>query len=80
MMALRLNGKREVPRRTAFIKVNHEDFVWLDAQEDDRVLPGLPTCVTGSQSIVRARAGKYVALLPVKLRRPLRPSCAYSLT
>lgn len=29
------------PRRTAFIKGNHEDFVWLDAQPKAEVLPGL---------------------------------------
>jgi predicted phosphohydrolase len=33
--------KRAVPRRTIFIKGNHEDFVWLDAQTDPQVLPGL---------------------------------------
>jgi len=30
-----------VPRKTLFIKGNHEDFVWLDAQHDPEVLPGL---------------------------------------
>jgi uncharacterized protein len=30
-----------VPRRTVFIKGNHEDFVWLDAQKNPEVLPGL---------------------------------------
>jgi predicted phosphohydrolase len=29
------------PRRTLFIKGNHEDFVWLDAQPDPEVLPKL---------------------------------------
>ena len=33
--------RRPVPRRTVFIKGNHEDFVWLDAQSDPQVLPGL---------------------------------------
>jgi predicted phosphohydrolase len=30
-----------VPRRTVFIKGNHEDFTWLDAQNNSEVLPGL---------------------------------------
>ena len=33
--------RRSVPRKTVFIKGNHEDFVWLDAQGDPEVLPGL---------------------------------------
>jgi predicted phosphodiesterase len=45
-----LNEKREVPRPTVFIKGNHEDFVWLDAQEDDQVLPGL-TYLRNGQSV-----------------------------
>ncbi len=32
---------RAAPRRTVFIKGNHEDFVWLDAQPNNEVLPGL---------------------------------------
>jgi hypothetical protein len=32
---------RPVPRRTVFIKGNHEDFAWLDAQNNPEVLPGL---------------------------------------
>ena len=32
---------RAVPRRTVFIKGNHEDFVWLDAQTDPQILPGM---------------------------------------
>jgi predicted phosphodiesterase len=35
-----LKENRGVPRPTAFIKGNHEDFTWLDAQ-DMEVLPGL---------------------------------------
>jgi len=34
------NG-RTAPRRTVFIKGNHEDFLWLDAQHSAEVLPGL---------------------------------------
>ena len=33
--------KKAAPRRTVFIKGNHEDFVWLDAQPTREVLPGL---------------------------------------
>ncbi len=33
--------RRSVPRRTVFIKGNHEDFVWLDDQQEAEVLPGL---------------------------------------
>src|SRR5688572_15037529 len=29
------------PRRTVFIKGNHEDFIWLDQQRSDEVLPNL---------------------------------------
>jgi hypothetical protein len=30
-----------VPRKTIFIKGNHEDFVWLDSQDREEILPGL---------------------------------------
>jgi hypothetical protein len=33
--------RRAMPRNTIFIKGNHEDFAWLDAQRDPQVLPGL---------------------------------------
>ena len=33
--------RRRAPRRTLFIKGNHEDFVWLDKQPNHEVLPGL---------------------------------------
>jgi len=36
-----LASGRPVPRRTVFIKGNHEDFAWLDAQNSSEVLPGL---------------------------------------
>jgi Icc-related predicted phosphoesterase len=36
-----LEGKRVAPRRTVFIKGNHEDFQWLDAQPAAEVLPNL---------------------------------------
>src|SRR5690606_25542484 len=33
--------RRAAPKPTVFIKGNHEDFVWLDAQPSSEVLPGL---------------------------------------
>lgn len=36
-----LAERRPVPRPTVFIKGNHEDFEWLDAQTSGQVLPGL---------------------------------------
>ena len=33
--------RRAAPRPTVFIKGNHEDFVWLDAQHSSEVLPSL---------------------------------------
>ncbi len=36
-----LGERRAVPRRTLFIKGNHEDFGWLEGQQDVEVLPGL---------------------------------------
>lgn len=36
-----LAERRATPRKTLFIKGNHEDFVWLDAQHRAEVLPGL---------------------------------------
>ncbi|MFI5301603.1 MAG: metallophosphoesterase [Polyangiales bacterium] len=34
-------ARRTAPRHTLFIKGNHEDFAWLDAQPSSEVLPGL---------------------------------------
>jgi predicted phosphohydrolase len=36
-----LAARRAAPRRTIFIKGNHEDFDWLDAQLSDEILPSL---------------------------------------
>jgi predicted phosphodiesterase len=36
-----ISERRSAPRRTVFIKGNHEDFVWLDAQPTTEILPGL---------------------------------------
>lgn len=46
--------RRAAPRKTVFIKGNHEDFVWLDAQHDPEVLPG--PC--GRAGIERANASR----------------------
>jgi predicted phosphohydrolase len=40
--------RRAAPRRTLFIKGNHEDFVWLDAQPDREVIPNLVYLPNGS--------------------------------
>lgn len=36
-----LNAVRPVPRRTVFIKGNHEDFAWLESRVRTEILPGL---------------------------------------
>lgn len=36
-----LGAMRPAPRRTVFIKGNHEDFAWLESQKRTEVLPGL---------------------------------------
>jgi predicted phosphohydrolase len=36
-----LKARRAVPTRTVFIKGNHEDFLWLEAQREVELLPGL---------------------------------------
>ena len=36
-----LAKRSAAPRRTVFIKGNHEDFLWLDAQQNPEVLPGI---------------------------------------
>ena len=38
---------RAAPRPTLFIKGNHEDFVWLDAQEGREILPNLTYLANG---------------------------------
>jgi hypothetical protein len=45
---------RRVPRRTIFIKWNHEDFVWMDDQPDAEVLPGLFYLKNGRRMTVEA--------------------------
>lgn len=50
--------RREVPRPTVFIKGNHEDFGWLDAQRDAEVLPGLAHLRNGhTADLTDPRAG-----------------------
>ena len=43
------------PRPTLFIEGNHEDFVWLDAQRDSEVLPGLTCLRNGCTLDIRGR-------------------------
>jgi hypothetical protein len=33
--------RRAAPRKTIFVKGNHEDFVWLDSHNREEILPGL---------------------------------------
>ena len=40
--------RRAAPRRTLFIKGNHEDFVWLEAQPSPEVLPNLTYLPNGA--------------------------------
>lgn len=48
--------RRAAPRPTLFIKGNHEDFVWLDAQPSPEVLPGLHYLRNGR--VFEMRAGE----------------------
>ncbi|MBI4819690.1 MAG: hypothetical protein HY791_25680 [Deltaproteobacteria bacterium] len=43
--------RRAAPRPTVFIKGNHEDFVWLDAQPSSEVLPGLHYLRPGTRAV-----------------------------
>ncbi len=43
-----LAERKEVPRKTIFIKGNHEDFAWLDAQPTREILPNLFYLPNGS--------------------------------
>jgi predicted phosphodiesterase len=36
-----LHARRPAPRRTVFIKGNHEDFDWLESQASNEILPNL---------------------------------------
>jgi hypothetical protein len=53
-----LAERRPAPRKTLFIKGNHEDFVWLDAQHDPEVLPGLFYLRTGARWTSAKGAGR----------------------
>jgi hypothetical protein len=45
-----LKARRPVPRRTAFIKGNHEDHVWLDKNaREGEILPGLTYIPNGTR-------------------------------
>jgi predicted phosphodiesterase len=45
---------RRVPRRTVFVKGNHEDFVWLDDQLSAEVLPGLFYLKNGQRRVIES--------------------------
>jgi predicted phosphodiesterase len=47
---------RPVPRRTIFIKGNHEDFEWLEDRAGTEVLPGLTYLANGKVMELRADA------------------------
>ncbi len=54
-----LGEGRAVPRRTLFIKGNHEDFAWLEDRRDDDVLPGLTYLRNGyTVDLIDPRAGR----------------------
>lgn len=53
-----LGERRAVPRRTLFIKGNHEDFAWLEGQRDGDVLPGLTYLRNGyTVDLIDSRGG-----------------------
>lgn len=56
-----LASGRVAPRRTVFIKGNHEDFLWLDAQRTPEVLPGLIYLRNG-QTLKLCEAGDTVCV------------------
>jgi predicted phosphodiesterase len=46
--------RRRAPRPTVFVKGNHEDFVWLDEQNDPEILPGLFYLANGAVFVASA--------------------------
>lgn len=48
--------RRPAPRKTIFIKGNHEDFDWLDAQRSDEILPNLHYLRNGRALVLGAGA------------------------
>lgn len=54
--------QRAAPRKTVFIKGNHEDFVWLDQQQSPEVLPNLVYLRNGQTVELQAAAGPTVLL------------------
>ncbi len=50
--------KRAVPRRTIFIKGNHEDFQWLDNQTNLQILPGFFYVPNGTSIELETESGK----------------------
>ena len=54
------SSNRAVPRRTVFIKGNHEDFVWLDSRNDAEVLPGLFYLANGQTFDLKADSASVI--------------------
>ena len=55
-----IRESRGASRPTLFIKGNHEDFAWLDAQHDPEVLPGLIYLRNGRTLDIRDQAGDII--------------------
>jgi hypothetical protein len=70
-----LEENRGVPRPTAFIKGNNEDFAWLDAQ-DTEVLPGLTYLRMDTRSISRIRVRAVCAWVVSAVVMVRRTICA----
>jgi hypothetical protein len=62
---------RHAPRRTIFIKRNHEDFVWLDEQPDGEVLPGLFYLKNGRRMTVESEGRTMAGSVVVSVLRIL---------
>lgn len=57
-----LKAGRAVPRRTVLIKGNHEDFVWLDAQQSPELLTGLQYLPNGNKAELGTDRGESVCV------------------
>ena len=57
-----LEAKRVAPRRTVFIKGNHEDFQWLDARLAAEVLPNLTYLPNGETIDLRVDGAESIRI------------------
>lgn len=55
-----LQARRPAPRRTVFIKGNHEDFDWLESQARNEILPNLFYLPSGRTIDLTDEAGNFV--------------------